>query len=108
MIKNDMPTDGLVKQGTPRACFVCRKNLETVHIGDTNTDMPSGGTTWHTTGNYGSAVYDPMPGFGARPRALDILICDRCLEERKDLVLERTTRTKTVHSYKTWDPKTSD
>lgn len=58
-------------------------------------NQPSNGTAFHTSGNYGSTIFDSFDG--AR---LDIAICDDCLRPRMDRTRVIET-TQTVRRYNT-------
>lgn len=52
-------------------CVVCRASLPNL---EEDGFHPNGGTAFHTSGHYGSGVFDPMDG-----TYLEIAICDNCL-----------------------------
>jgi hypothetical protein len=52
-------------------CFSCQKELEEVH------GNVSGGVSFDSIGNYGSAVHDE--GLSSDPIHLEIVVCDSCL-----------------------------
>ena len=54
------------------SCFCCDTSMRTV-------DFIDGGVSFHTHGNYGSTVFDPMNG-----TYLEIYICDDCLLDNKE------------------------
>jgi len=72
-------------------CFVCETELKTPRKRelscrgeDERLIPPSGGTDWQASGNYGSSVFDPCYD---DVESLYIVICDKCLLEKKHLVI---------------------
>lgn len=59
-------------------CIVCGKELETVGSGSPN--HADNANEFHTHGQYGSTVFDPMDG-----SYLAVNICDKCLVKARDL-----------------------
>lgn len=62
-------------------CVVCKKQLETSVSCEDDTDVPvSGGLYFHSYGNYGSTVFDPVCASDAvDPVSLEVVICDQCV-----------------------------
>lgn len=56
------------------SCFCCNSPMRTVGFID-------GGVSFHTHGNYGSEVFDPMNG-----TYLEIYVCDDCLLDKKEKI----------------------
>lgn len=59
-------------------CLICEREIQTDAI------SVCGATVWHSPGNYGSAVYDPIDG----STFLEAYVCDDCLQRKKGLVQE--------------------
>lgn len=80
-------------------CFVCSKDLEPCWEGS---DAQFNDAIMFTArGNYGSSVYDPVDS----RRSLLINICDACLVERRDHVLEATEdRPIPTVAFTSWNP----
>lgn len=55
-------------------CIVCRRALDDALTG-LDVNQPADATIFHSHGNYGSTVFDPM----SERERLDINICDECL-----------------------------
>ena len=71
-----------------RKCFCCEKPLKGAMDNGRKqkfSEPPSGATVWHTSGNYGSTVYDN--GWDNSSQ-LEIAICDECLVMKAKLVVE--------------------
>jgi len=62
-------------------CFVCEKELDNI-MEDKRGNQPSNGLEFTTYGHYGSTFFDPMDG-----TRLAINICDKCLVEKRNLIL---------------------
>lgn len=60
----------------------------------------SNATIWQTRGNFGSAVYDEYRGW----KYIQIYICDACLIEQKDRVVEIIKETEVIYGYQPWRP----
>jgi hypothetical protein len=104
-----------------RECFVCGKGMQPscprrelvnqheAEAGDVGPDdgadlflPPLHGTDWDSTGNYGSSLWDSLTG----NEVINIVICDDCLEERKDRVVRYDTYRKVERLRpRPWDPK---
>jgi hypothetical protein len=61
-------------------CFLCKRSVQADDKGVHDA------TLWHTSGNFGSRVYDQL----TEGAFLEIAICDGCLTERQQLVEEVT------------------
>ena len=62
-------------------CIVCDKPLKNVFgFKSTQSNQPYGGTSFHTSGHYGSTIYDEM-GSG---KHIEINVCDTCLLRAAD------------------------
>lgn len=61
-------------------CLLCQKALEINECG-----TPNHGTIWRSHGNWGSRVYDSM----AERIYLVAYICDDCLVQKQELLVER-------------------
>jgi hypothetical protein len=62
-------------------CICCEEemvNADYMYPEDKAAVHPEDGTVFHTYGNYGSTVFDPMDGSLA-----EICICNDCLEDKK-------------------------
>jgi hypothetical protein len=74
-----------------RNCIICEKELES-SVGFTNDmdfqDPPSKATCFSSSGNFGSAVFDPMDG-----TRIEISVCDDCLLWKKQFVIGFSTKT---------------
>lgn len=79
-------------------CIVCGTELAPATNFDHN--QPYKGTVFHTQGNYGSTVFDPMDG--AR---LEVNICDTCLTQRASTGAILYYPGVTKRRAKTWDGK---
>jgi hypothetical protein len=105
-----------------RECFVCGKGMQPsfqmrglvsqheAESGDVADEEPGSdlllppahGTDWDSTGNYGSSLWDPITG----SEAIHIVICDDCLDSRKDRVVRYHTHRKVERLRpRPWDPK---
>lgn len=61
-------------------CIVCLRKIDSVHAdNERSLHRPSSGTSFSSSGHYGSTVFDPM-AMGSE--YLDITVCDPCLVER--------------------------
>jgi len=73
---------------TPLPCIVCQKTLKPVFENREEREycQPKNANTFHTTGTYGSTVFDPLDG-----SIVIVNICDLCLvaanEEGKTQIL---------------------
>lgn len=77
-------------------CFKCDKDLVSIDaLGDHH---PLGAAVFHSAGNYGSAVYDNL----LARECLQIYICDDCLVEGAEDVVEVTKVTETSFTYSPW------
>lgn len=74
-----------MKQFNCVPCFVCGKELESA-FGDLecDTNQPSYGVAFDTTGNYGSAFFDSVDN----DHRIEIAICDECLKTNKHRIRE--------------------
>ena len=81
----------------PTNCFACGKAFDAAAQGS---DQPSRGTVFHSDGNYGSTVFDPMRG-GV---TLTLNICDDCLVSNKLHVQYVQTTTKIEREVRPWNP----
>ncbi len=91
---------------TTLKCIICTKQLEPVWPADQfpqdkNVNQPWAGTTFHSEGQYGSTIFDPMDG-----SFLEINICDDCLklrESEEGFILRGTPRrTRREVKYERW------
>ncbi len=83
------------------SCLVCGKESTPVQG---ILEQPYGATLFTSYGHYGSTVYDP-PGWGARGRYLQIVICDDCLRQKHDQIKEVViTPRESIFDYRDWDP----
>jgi hypothetical protein len=69
-----------------KRCLICEREIQT------GTISVCAATVWHSSGNYGSGVYDPIDGH----TFLEAYVCDACLLQKKELieevVVERTEK----------------
>ena len=69
-----------------KRCLSCEREIQTDAI------SVCAATVWHSSGNYGSGVYDPIDG----NTFLEAYVCDECLLQKKELieevVVERTDK----------------
>lgn len=69
-----------------KRCLLCEGQIQTDAI------SVCAATIWHSSGNYGSGVYDPID----RNTFLEAYVCDDCLQRKKGLieevVVERTEK----------------
>jgi hypothetical protein len=65
-----------------RRCLVCEQEITEDQIGVYDA------TVWHSSGNYGSGVYDPS----GEDVFLEAVICDACLVRKKSLLEEVVIR----------------
>jgi hypothetical protein len=88
-------------------CFKCGRKLKSVFPDDiaispyTTPNQPYDAATFQAYGQYGSTVYDPM---SQRYPWLEINICDKCLIEGKDQILEGTKVGRPKLRYEKWNP----
>jgi hypothetical protein len=77
-------------------CIRCDKDIPGVNNGpDYDGNQPSGGTTFSSTGQYGSTIFDPMDG-----SFIQVNVCDECLavlaekqtDDRPIILAGRNTR----------------
>ena len=61
-----------------KKCLICEKEIKVDAIAAYNA------TVWTSSGNYGSAVYDPLDG----RVFLEAIICDECVIRKKGLIEE--------------------
>jgi hypothetical protein len=59
-------------------CLICEVQIEADAI------SVCAATIWHSSGNYGSGVYDPIDG----NTFLEAYVCDVCLQRKKGLIAE--------------------
>ena len=75
-------------------CIICGKELKPALSGLKDSsraaNQPNEGTTFHSHGQYGSTVWDPMSPGGLE--TLEINICDPCLLANKERVLHVSHR----------------
>lgn len=76
-------------------CLVCDKELVI-----NKCQAPDDGTVWHTTGNFGSTVYDDIGG----NRRLVAYICDDCLVKKQESITHRFLQVKHSHLDIPWKP----
>ncbi len=88
----------------PINCFKCNRELEPAikELPDKQElNQPYAGTSFSSSGHYGSTVFDPMSNI----HTLEINICDPCLLEFKDRVaFLRTIKRIPVFEYRNWNP----
>jgi len=91
----------------PVNCFKCDKELEPVFKPDSDRDtnrwnfQPQEATTFYSSGQYGSTVWDPMSNI----HQLMINICDECmLQFSNRTVLTRTIKRISTVTYHEWNP----
>ena len=60
-------------------CFCCNRELEI-----TECETPYQAVVCHTTGNYGSTVYDPAPEITGSNDRVEFVVCDWCFVEKRD------------------------
>lgn len=61
----------------PIRCIVCKKSMENIFSTDEdNYNQPNDGLCFHTSGQYGSTVFDPMDS-----TFLEITVCDPCIKQ---------------------------
>jgi hypothetical protein len=77
-------------------CLICNKELR---LFNHDANRPHRATIFYAPGNFGSEVHDL---FAAAPE-LAIWICDGCLREKKDLVLERHTEPANPDRWELWN-----
>jgi hypothetical protein len=65
-------------EGKPLPCIICDKQLDSAANDPAFDRVPYGGTIFYTNGHYGSTVFDSLDG-----ELLEIVICDKCLVERR-------------------------
>ena len=59
----------------PMPCIACGKTLESAFdVPNDLVNQPYGATAFHTSGHYGSTVFDPVADV-----RLEINVCDECL-----------------------------
>lgn len=63
-------------------CISCATEMDDLHV-----NQPSGGTAFHTTGHYGSAITDHMDG-----TVTTVFVCDDCMREALDSGVANETR----------------
>jgi hypothetical protein len=69
----------------PCVCFRCDKKLIPDYIDHFGSPLnPLGGIEFDATGNYGSAIFDPLNDFGGD--RLRIFICDDCAKTNSKLI----------------------
>lgn len=91
-------------------CFVCSKELTPVQGGEERPQFYDA-VTFSSPGNYGSRIYDAdIAGLAPyTPFRLVLVVCDDCLVERKELILElETIRRAPIEKYTTWEPVIED
>lgn len=90
-----------------RVCIVCDKGLVSAFGGNQQNEdewnnPPDEATVWTTTGNYGSALYDPITN---TDEFLQCFICDTCLAKKRNLV-QKVSRVRPVRQelyFEAWD-----
>ena len=80
-------------------CFKCGKPLESAFPPEhTDTNQPYAGTTFTSSGHYGSTAFDAMDG-----SFLELNICDDCLRaNRSQVLLGRGEERTRVFTYSDW------
>ncbi len=87
----------------PLPCLVCGRELESAvppTFGNADQNQPYAGTTFWTSGHYGSTVFDPQTT-GVQ---LHLNVCDPCLLERAGRIRWVFERRKTTLEYSPWEP----
>jgi hypothetical protein len=64
-------------------CLVCDKEIETDPKCES---IAYGATVWRATGNYGSALYDPIGDCYPGKEWLEAYVCDDCLKKKGKVV----------------------
>lgn len=85
-------------------CLVCDQHLDDAITQNGIYNQPYAGTTFTSTGHYGSTVWDPS--FSSR-EWLEINICDPCLTKKADegVILHVKPKTqRPEYDTKPWDP----
>lgn len=85
------------REAMNRQCFVCAAKIEPCRaMGDGPECPPDNGTSWHSRGNWGSAVLD----LGPEDYFCELFVCDSCLKSRMGLVVcVRAIRHMPEHEY---------
>ena len=69
------------------SCFRCDRVLNIEHYSLTSDPLVItpvyGGLRFRTMGNYGSTIFDPRPHVNRSDDLLEIVVCDRCVTEKK-------------------------
>lgn len=68
-------------------CIVCDREFEPAANDPAFETVPYEGTLFYATGHYGSTAFDPMDG-----SSLEIIVCDKCLLDRRHRVMHVTSR----------------
>jgi len=66
-------------------CIICEKEFDVDITSNKEIGNIYGGIRCHSSGNYGSSVFDPINGY-AENEYLEFCICDECLKEKAKLV----------------------
>lgn len=90
-------------------CLVCGRELESaipasVRNPSGNSNQPYAGTTFWTSGHYGSTVFDPQTPMVE----LHLNVCDPCLLERCGRLARVVRRRREEFLYEPWNPTTDD
>lgn len=99
----DRPDDGMAfvaRKDCPRCssiprqplpCFKCGRLLEDASASDREwQNQPYAGTTFHSEGQYGSTVWDPMNQYVRY--TIELNICDECLRQASELQVDEGKR----------------
>jgi hypothetical protein len=88
----------------PLPCIICGQALESAVpdvVRNPSGNQPHGGTTFWTSGHYGSTVFDPQNSTWT----LEINLCDPCLTAHAGRVLSVTTVRRTpLRKTEPWTP----
>lgn len=80
-------------------CIVCGKKLKSVHPDSKDVKYPPvNGIYLHSSGNYGSRVFDALMG-----EFLECYICDDCLIKNKSKIYILTPRVSKTVKYQTME-----
>jgi hypothetical protein len=70
-------------------CFCCDKSIQTdIRDEDSPTTLyPAYDALWFRAyGNFGSTLFDPIPGQNRKDAFLQILICDECVARKSEQI----------------------
>ncbi len=83
-------------------CFVCNKTIRLEEIQPMDIAICYHSLLFHSSGNYGSKVFDPIDGNGG---ILQIGICDKCLLKNKERIRHiHNIATKRTADCRPFDP----